>query len=97
MRKILIAYWLSCILFFCSACQQNPGTPLAASSPSEPVLEQVAPSWQTHTDPVTLTLASDHHFSADDLEINSTVQCFVHSALLYIRHLAYFPLLSWIL
>ena len=66
MRKILIAYWLSCILFFCSACQQNPGTPLAASSPSEPVLEQVAPSWQTHTDPVTLTLASDHHFSGTD-------------------------------
>ena len=65
MRKILIAHGLICILFFCSACH-NAGAPLSASSPSEPVLEQSALSWQTHTDPVTLTLASDHHFSGTD-------------------------------
>ena len=65
MRRTPHAILLTCILLLCSACQGS-GAPPSASSPSGPLLEQIAPSWQTHTDPVTLTLASDHHFSGTD-------------------------------
>ena len=65
MRRTPHAILLTCIFLLCSACQGS-GAPPSASSPSGPLLEQIAPSWQTHTDPVTLTLASDHHFSGTD-------------------------------